>query len=73
MASNNLATTLEQAKLTSGQLASQCHLNASTVKSVAMNKSTPAPRTQELLVKVLNGMTKKSFTVAEIFPPKKRK
>lgn len=72
MASNNLATTLEQAKLTSNQLAANTHLTKSTVKSVVMNKRTPAPRTQELLVKVLNKMTSKSYTVEEIFPPKKK-
>lgn len=72
MASNNLATTLEQEKLTSNQLAANCHLAKSTVKSVVMNKRTPAPSTQEVLVKTLNRLTKKSFSVAEIFPAKKR-
>lgn len=72
MASNNLATTLEQEKITSNQLAANTHLTKSTVKSVVMNKRTPAPRTQELLVKVLNHMTKKSYTLDQIFPPKKK-
>ncbi len=73
MASNNLATTLEQEKITSNQLAHQCNLNRSTVMSVVRKKRTPAPSTLELMVKHLNRMTKKSYTVEEIFPPKVRR
>ncbi|MEQ1861877.1 MAG: hypothetical protein ABMA13_18315 [Chthoniobacteraceae bacterium] len=70
MATNNLDTTLEQEKITSNQLARRCLLNRSTVKSVVMKKRSVAPSTQELMVKNLNRMTKKVYTLADIFPPK---
>lgn len=70
MATNNLATILEQVKVTSNQLAASCGLNKSTVKSVVMRKRTVAPSTQERMIKALNGLSKKSFTVEEIFPAK---
>ena len=72
MATNNLATTLDQEKITAAQLAQRCNLNKTTVRAVYAQKRTPAPSTQELLVKRLNAMTKKSFTVADIFPPKRK-
>jgi hypothetical protein len=68
MASNNLATILDDAKITANQLAANCTLANSTVKSVYMKKRTPAPTTQERLVKGLNRLTKKSLTVADVFP-----
>ena len=70
MATNNLATALEKEGFTSNQLAQRCNLNKSTVKSVVMKKRSVAPSTQELIVKRLNRMTKKAYTLEEIFPPK---
>lgn len=73
MATNNLATILDQEKITSNQLAAACTLNKSTVKSVYMLKRTVAPSTQERLVRMLNKLSKKNYALEEIFPPKKKR
>ena len=70
MAKNNLDVILSKEGITSNQLASRTNLNASTVKSVFMKKRTVAPSTQELMVGAVNALSKKSYSVEEIFPAK---
>jgi hypothetical protein len=76
MAKNNLDVILQKEGLTSNQLAAGASLNKSTVKSVLAKKRSVAPSTQEFLVRTLNRLTKKSYSLEEIFPvqlaPKER-
>jgi hypothetical protein len=73
MATNNLATVLEQVKITPNQLAAWCTLNKATVKSVVMQKRTVAPSTQERMVHVINKRGKASYKLEEVFPPKQKR
>lgn len=70
MAKNNLDVILQKEGLTSNQLAAGASLNKSTVKSVLTKKRSLAPSTQESLVNSLNRLTKKSYSLTEIFPAK---
>lgn len=72
MARNNLKTVLEQVKITPNQLAAWCTLSKVTVAMVVMKKRTPAPSTQERMVRVINKCGKANYSLEEVFPPKLR-
>lgn len=68
MAKNNLDTVLAKEGITANQLAARTNLAASTVKSLFLKKRSVAPSTQERLVASLNFLSKKSYSVQEVFP-----
>ena len=68
MATNNLKTVLEQEKLTPGQLVWPAKISRETIMKVFAAKRTLAPSTEEKIVGAVNFLSKKGYSVADIFP-----
>jgi hypothetical protein len=72
MATNNLKTLLDEAKVHPGTFSTRTHLSRHTILALYNGKRTAAPKTQGTIVKALNSLLKKEYTAEDIFPPKKR-
>ena len=72
MATNNLKTLLDEAKVAPGAFSARTHLSRHTILALYNGKRAAAPKTQGHIVKALNSLLKKELTVEEIFPAKRR-
>jgi hypothetical protein len=72
MATNNLKTLLDEAKVHPGTFSTRTHLSRHTIEALYAGKRTAAPKTQGSIVKALNSLLKKELSVEEVFPPKKQ-
>jgi len=72
MATNNLKTLLDEAKVQPGTFSTRTHLSRHTVLALYAGKRTAAPKTQESIVKALNSLLKKKLSSDDVFPPKKQ-
>jgi hypothetical protein len=72
MATNNLKTLLDEAKVQPGTFSTRTHLSRHTILALYHGKRTAAPKTQGSIVKALNNLLKKEYSVEEVFPPKKQ-
>ena len=72
MATNNLKTLLDEAKVHPGTFSTRTHLSRHTLLALYHGKRTAAPKSQGSIVKALNSMLKKELVVGDVFPPKKQ-
>ena len=72
MATNNLKTLLDEAKVHPGTFSTRTHLSRHTLLALYHGKRTAAPKSQGSIVKALNSMLKKELSVHNVFPPKKQ-
>ena len=72
MATNNLKSLLDEAKVHPGTFSASTHLSRHTVLALYAGKRTAAPKTQGSIVKALSSLLKKEIAVEDVFPPKKQ-
>ena len=72
MATNNLKTLLDAAKIHPGTFSTSTHLSRHTIRELYNGKRTAAPKSQSSIVKALNALLKKEHKVEDVFPPKKQ-
>ena len=72
MATNNLKTLLDEAKVHPGTFSTRTHLSRHTILALYHGKRSAAPRTQGAITKALNSLLKKEYATEDVFPPKKR-